>query len=180
MGSRWWPGPIQRHEVIDDGEELERANVTGGRAVTIAIHEAGSAALISERGRRWRRDSGAARINGGAARDQGMGLGRPAVVGQRGIEDVRELDPGGGHDIRGAGGEALHPGGAVHAKEVVVVGSDRAIRDGLKISGPVGAVLPETSVRARVRVPPMLTTPPPPPCGGIPGDGAVGHGEVPP
>ena len=71
---------------------------------------------------------GAARINGGAARDQGMGLGRPAVEGQRGIEDVRELDAGGGHHIRGAGAEALHSGGAVHAKEVVVVGQDRAIQ----------------------------------------------------
>ena len=69
---------------------------------------------------------GATGINGRAARDEGMGLGEPAVKGQRGVEDVRELDPCGGHDIRGARGEALHPSSAVHAKEVVVVGQDRA------------------------------------------------------
>ena len=81
-----------------------------------------------------------------------MRLGAPAVEGQGGFEDVREQDPRGGHHIRGAGAEALHASGAVYAEEVVGVGRDCAIRQVVVISGPAGALLPDTSVRARVRV----------------------------
>jgi hypothetical protein len=56
-----------------------------------------------------------------------MGLSRPTVVGERGVEDIRELDPDGGHDIGDAGGEAKHPGIAIDAKEIVVVGKKRGI-----------------------------------------------------
>ena len=56
-----------------------------------------------------------------------MGLSRSAVEGQDGIEDVAELDACGRYDIGGAGSEAHHPGVAVDAKEVVVVGNDSAI-----------------------------------------------------
>ena len=102
-----------------------------------------------------------------------MGLGRPAVEGQAG----RDLGAGrlGGYDIVSTGGEALHPGGAVHAKEVVVVGKDSNTVM-LLISGPVGAVLPVTSVRARVKVP-YVDKASTAGIGGIARDGAVQHGE---
>jgi hypothetical protein len=64
-------------------------------------------------------------INGRAARDQGMGLGPPAVEGQGRIEDVREPDPWGRYHVRGARAEARHPGGAVIAKELVVGSKNR-------------------------------------------------------
>ena len=46
------------------------------------------------------------------------------MEGQRGIEDVRELDPRGGHHIGEVGIEAHHPGGAIRAKVVMVVGKN--------------------------------------------------------
>ena len=120
---------IQCDEVVNDGEELKRADVTSGCAIPVAIHDARLAALIGEQriavGVGTRRPS---RINGRAAGNQGVGLSRSAVEGQDGIEDVAELDACGRYDIGGAGSEAHHSGVAVDAKEVVVVGNDSAIR----------------------------------------------------
>ena len=107
--------------------------------------------ISEERGSGGVETRGAAGINGRAARDQGMGLREPAVEGQRGIEDVRQQDACGGDHIRGARAEALHPSGAVDTKEIVVVGNDRASIE--NFSTAVKALLPETSVRASVRVP---------------------------
>ena len=56
----------------------------------------------------------------------------------------------------------------------MVVGHDSAIGT-LKISGPVPAVLPDTSVRARMRVRCLRHAAAA--SGRIPRDGAIGHGE---
>jgi hypothetical protein len=54
------------------------------------------------------------------------------------MENIRKQDPHGGHDIRGAGTEARHPGIAVHAKEVVAVDKDSAIADAVRDLRPGG------------------------------------------
>ena len=101
----------------DRRPKLKSPNVTPGAV------RAGHPPLVRPR---TARGGGADGIEGRTARDEGVSLGRPAVVGQRGVKDVRELHARAGHHIRGARAEALDPGGAVHAKQVVVVGEDCA------------------------------------------------------
>ena len=82
-----------------------------------------------------------------------MSLCWPAIEGQGGIENVREQDPCGGHDIRGAGAEALHPALPSTPKRLWLSATTVLPEvTSLKISRPVGAVLPATSVRASVRM----------------------------
>ena len=86
---------------------------------------------------------GAAGINGRAARDEGMGLGEPAIEGQRGIEDVCQLDACGRHHIRGARAKTLHPSGTICTKEVVVVG--RTVHEECKSQGRWARYCPQSA-----------------------------------
>jgi hypothetical protein len=59
--------------------------VADGSPIIIAILQSSNPALVSVRGRTRAVGN---RINGRAAAHQGMGAGRPAVIGQGGVEDV--------------------------------------------------------------------------------------------
>ena len=61
--------------------------------------------------------------DGRAAAGEGMGLGGPAVVGERFEDGAKAFVR---HDVGGAGAEAYHRGVAVEPKEVVVIG-DRGL-----------------------------------------------------
>ena len=113
------------------------------------------------------------RHQGRTARDEGERLGRPAVVGQRGVKDVRELHARAGHDIRGARAETLDPRVPSTPKRLWRLARTVPL---LKNSGVLGAVLPATSVRARLTVPLFH---PRPGVAGIAGEGTVGDGQDP-
>ena len=109
-----------RASVADDlGHELHRTNVA------VAFLGAQHAALIlAQRLALGVTAVLAPGITGRTIRHQGMGLGGATVIGQGRSEDVCQLNPCWGDNIRGAGTEARDSSGTVHAKEVVVVGTD--------------------------------------------------------
>ena len=95
---------------------------------------------------------GDAAADGRAAGQQGHGLGRPAVIAQRGQHGVERLGDGAGQVGADPAGAAVGLADQVVALEVKVP----------KTSGAIGGGrVPATIVLPRVTVPPSLNRPPP-------------------
>jgi hypothetical protein len=114
-----------RGRLVSNRNQFKRARITGGalRPRHAALVGREPFVLIAEAGEVDRR----------AARDQGMGLGRAAVVSQGGVEDVGQ----GGRCAVARGVEVVRAGGEVYegigialaavAEDVEGVGGDRAV-----------------------------------------------------
>ena len=124
------PAPVAEHH----RQELHRANVAapflGSQDAALILAEWLALGVAAVAG---------APVAGRAAGYQGMGQGGAAMVGERGVEDVREQDAGRGDNVRSAREEARDPGGAIHAKQVVIV--DNGCLSGADNLRPVESVV---------------------------------------
>ena len=133
--------------------KLEGTDVAVGEDVIVTILGPWDTALVTDRRTGGDRDG----IDGRAADDQGMGPGRTAVVGERGIEDGAQGN--GRHDIGRAGDpgrNAIHAGDTIVPEDVETVGDEDPgppSPEELYTSGPCeDAEFPDTSDWLSVRV----------------------------
>ncbi len=136
-------------------------------ATAVAVHIARFAALVDAVDRRGGAGGRRAEVDGRAAGDEGVGLGRAAVVGQGGVEDVgqrrrvvpslvalKSVAPG----VKPLKASALlWPLWPKTLKALAVT-----VPMPLVISSPLlSLLLPETRLRTRVRLPVPTKMPPP-------------------